>query len=432
MPTDARSRRDFLKSGAGAALMPAAGPLPFRMALVGTGSRGTTMWGRDLLAAHGDKVELVGLCDINGKRAEAARGYIGTAAPAFVDFDRMIAQTRPNLVVVTTPDATHWRYILRAMELGCEVITEKAIATDEQQCQALLEGCRRMGGKLTVAFNARHIAGARKLKQLLLEKAIGDIVSVVYQEYLNTSHGSSYFRRWHRLKQMNGTLLVTKSCHHFDQVNWWLDSRPVEVRASGSLRVYGRNNSFRSSHCRVCPYQKECAFYWDIRKDEQARRLFAACESEDGYFRDGCVWREDSDIYDNSAVMVRYENGVNLTYTSDAYLPYEGQAITVNGKKGRIDWMAYGGGGFSDQEFRLTRTFGKSEQIPLTGDTPGGHGGADDLIKKLIFDGQPADDPLHLRAGLREGVLSALVGIAAYRSIERGGQPLRLSGLAQV
>jgi predicted dehydrogenase len=390
MPTDARSRRDFLKTGAAAAFAPGAHATRRRMALVGTGSRGTTMWGRELLADHGAGVGIVGLCDINGKRALAARDYIGTTAPAFVDFDRMIAETKPDLVVVSTPDATHWRYILRAMELGCEVITEKAIATDEQQCQDLLDGCSRLGGKLTVAFNARHIAGAKKMKQLLLEKAVGDVVSVVYQEYLDTSHGASYFRRWHRLKQMNGTLLVTKSCHHFDQVNWWLDARPVEVKASGSLRVYGRNNAFRSSHCRVCPYQKQCAFYWDIQKDEQARRLFAACESEDGYFRDGCVWREDADIYDNSAVMVRYDNGVNLTYTSDAYLPYEGQAITVNGKKGRIDWMAYSGGGFRNDEFRLTRTFGGSE------------------------------------------VLSALVGIAAYRSIERAGQPVVISSLARL
>ena len=360
------------------------------MALVGTGSRGTTMWGRGLLAAHGSQIELVGLCDINGKRAEAARGYIGTAAPAFTDFDRMIAETKPELVVVTTPDATHWRYILRAMELGCEVITEKAIATDEQQCQALWDGCRRMGGKLTVAFNARHIAGAKKMKQLLLEKAVGEVVSVVYQEYLDTSHGASYYRRWHRLKAMNGTLLVTKSCHHFDQVNWWLGARPVEVRASGSLRVYGKNNAYRSSHCRVCPHTAKCPFYWDIAKDDHAQKLFVAAESEDGYFRDGCVWREDADVYDNSSVTVRYENGVNLTYVSDCYLPYEGQAITVNGKRGRIDWMSYGGGGARMNEFRLTRTFGKSEVIPLTADAAGGHGGADGLIRKLIFDGEPA------------------------------------------
>ncbi|MCC7496967.1 MAG: Gfo/Idh/MocA family oxidoreductase [Bryobacterales bacterium] len=426
------SRRDFLTSSGTAVFAPAARPGRYRMALVGTGSRGCTMWGRSLLSAYREKVELVGLCDTNGKRAEAARGYIGTSAPAYVDFDRMIAETRPNLVVVTTPDATHWRYILRAMELGCEVITEKAIATDEQKCQALLDGCRRMGGKLTVAFNARHIAGAKKMKQLLMEKAVGDVVSVVYQEYLDTSHGASYFRRWHRLKQMNGTLLVTKSCHHFDQVNWWLDARPVEVRASGSLRVYGRNNSFRSSHCRVCPYQKQCPFYWNIATDEFSMRMFAACESEDGYFRDGCVWREDADIYDNSSVMVRYENGVNLTYVADAYLPYEGQAITVNGTRGRIDWMAYGGGGFRDQEFRLTRTFRKSELIPLTGDNGGGHGGADDLIKRLIFDGEPAGDPLRLRAGLEEGILSALVGIAGYRSIERGGEAVLLSSLVKL
>ncbi len=52
-----------------------------RYALVGTGNRGTTMWGRELLAGWSEFVELVGICDLNLMRAERARTMIGSTAP---------------------------------------------------------------------------------------------------------------------------------------------------------------------------------------------------------------------------------------------------------------------------------------------------------------------------------------------------------------
>src|SRR5207249_5503629 len=85
---------------------PRAAERRLRMALVGTGARGSCTWGQEVVEGYGDVVEIVGLCDINRKRVEAAKKLIGTNAPSFVDFDRMIKETRPDTVVVTTVDAT--------------------------------------------------------------------------------------------------------------------------------------------------------------------------------------------------------------------------------------------------------------------------------------------------------------------------------------
>lgn len=95
-----------------------------RYALVGTGNRGTTMWGRELLAGWSDYVELVGICDLNLMRAERARAMMGSAAPLYDDFDRMMAEQRPELVIVCTPDDTHDDIIIRALEGGADVISE--------------------------------------------------------------------------------------------------------------------------------------------------------------------------------------------------------------------------------------------------------------------------------------------------------------------
>ena len=180
---------------------------------------------------------------------------MGADAPTYVDFDQMVKETNPDLILITTTDSAHSTYIVRAMQLGKDVLTEKPLCTDEQQVQAIRDAEKKYGKRLIVGFNARHYPEAKKVKQLLMEKAIGDVISIDYQEYLDTSHGASYFRRWHRIKEMSGTLLVSKSCHHFDQVNWWLDSEPVEVVAYGDLKYYGKNNSFRGTHLPRLPVQ---------------------------------------------------------------------------------------------------------------------------------------------------------------------------------
>jgi len=431
------SRRNFLIASGGAlvgsAAVTAQGPKRLRLAIVGTGDRGTHTWGKPVVAGFSDVVEIVGLCDLNGKRVKASQAIMGIPAPVFTDFDRMIREIKPDAVMVTTVDATHYRYVIRALELGCDAITEKPMCTEESQCQAILDAQKRTGRKVTVTFNARHSPDAKKIKQLLMEKAVGDVVSVDFHEYLDTSHGADYFRRWHHLKENSGTLLCHKASHHFDQANWWIDSKPVEVSAYGELKFYGRNNKFRGTHCRNCPFRQDCKFQWDVTRVPQYVKLYVECESEDGYLRDACVWRENTNIYDTMSVRVKYENGVLMTYTANTYLPYEGQSISFNGTLGRLDGIAFGGGGFMNREVRLTRSFGKSEVVQIERERRrGGHGGADTAIQELIFRNQDGPDPLGLRADLYAGARSSLIGIAAYRSIERGGVPVKIDSLVKL
>ncbi len=91
------------------------------------------------------------------------------------------------------------------------------------------------------------------------------------------------------------------------------------------------------------------------------------------------------------------------------------------------------GGGLARTELRLTPRFGSSRIITdLPPEREGGHGGADASLQDLLFRNEPASDPLHLRAGLRAGALSSLVGIAARHSIERGSQPVKIADLVRM
>lgn len=425
------TRRAFLGSSGKAALAALAlsagrargAAAKMRLAMVGTGSRGTETWGRSLMRTHADYVELVGFCDINPKRAARAPAYCGVTAPVYDarDFDRMVKETNPDAVIVTTTDCFHAQYVVRALELDVNAICEKPLATEAEQCQAILEAEARTGRKVITTFNARHGNSSEEIKRILMSGELGRILSAEFHEYLDTDHGASYFRRWHGKKRFSGSLLCHKASHHFDQMNWWLDAEPAEVNAYGRVAFYGANNPFRSTHCRACAFTKQCDFYWDITKDRRMTELYVAGEEIDGYRRDGCVWDNAIDTYDTMTVEVRYANDVLLNYSLNAYLPYEGQTIAFNGQKGRLDVRVYQAQPWKvegEAEFRLTLNF-KGTKTWVVHSARGEHGGADARLKDLLFKpGTP--DPLGKAAGSRAGVLSSLIGIAARKSIENG------------
>ncbi len=401
-----------------------------RVAIVGTGGRGTGMWGRNIKETYSEQVEFVGLCDINPGRVKFAKKYIGVSCPTFTNFEEMMTQTKPDTLIVTTVDATHHEFIIKGMEMGADIISEKPMTTDEQKCQAILDAEKRTGKKVIVTFNYRYAPLHEKIYELLRSGIIGEIHAVDFHWYLDIYHGADYFRRWHRLREKSGTLLVHKATHHFDLLNWWLESEPEQVFAYGALEFYGKNNTFRHTHCRPCPYKNKCQFYWDMTQDKRLMDLYADNEKYDGYLRDGCVWKEDINIYDKMAVQIKYANKVQVSYSLTTYSPYEGYRIAFNGTKGRLDaWIKQDQPWKAEEydEIRITTNFGKTELIKVPF-AEGGHGGGDTRMKDKIFKYPEQKDPLRQFAGTRDGAMSILVGIAARKSIE-SGNPINIASL---
>ncbi|HYG20130.1 MAG TPA: Gfo/Idh/MocA family oxidoreductase [Ohtaekwangia sp.] len=403
-----------------------------RLAIVGTGSRAQGMWAKDVMAAYADKVEFVGLCDINPGRLEYVKKSVGLTCPTFTDFEKMMREVKPDTVIVTTVDSTHHEFIIKGMEMGADIITEKPMTTDEQKCEAILQAEKKTGKKVTVTFNYRYSPHRAKIYELLRSGVIGDLTSVDFHWYLDTGHGSDYFRRWHRLKEKGGTLWVHKATHHFDLLNWWIESDPSEVYATGALEFYGKNNDFRHTHCRPCPHKDKCKFYFDITKRPAYMELYVNHEKHDGYLRDGCVWKEDINIYDKMAATIKYENGVQVSYSLTTYSPYEGYRIAFNGTKGRLDAWIEESNPIEEKpydEIVVTKNFGTREFIRVS-QGQSGHGGGDKLLKDKIFAGV-TEDPLNQAASVRDGALSILVGIAARKSCERG-QPVKIGELTSI
>jgi predicted dehydrogenase len=435
------TRRDFVTTVGGAAVGAAVAGAPAlsaqpkrrRYAIVGTGVRAIGMWGRPIVQQYADVAEFVGLCDINPLRVEVAKKQMGVSCPTFTNFDRMIDEAKPDLLMVTTVDGFHSEYIVRGLERGIDVMTEKPMTIDETQCQAVLDAEKKSGRNIIVTFNYRYAPKHQTIKEILMSGVLGKITSVDFSWYLDTTHGADYFRRWHRLRSKSGSLWVHKATHHFDLVNWWLDADPVLVSAFGGLTNYGKSGPFRHTTCRGCPHQSKCSYYWDITKNQALTELYVGCESADGYTRDGCVYKEDIDIFDTMNAIVRYSNDVTMSYSVNTFMPVEGYRVAFNGTKGRFEIRDYERQAWDpgmETEMYLIKNFGKREKIEPYGATTGGHGGGDTRLRDLIF--RQAEAPAHMRLpGSRAGAMSCLTGIAARKSIDEA-RPIKIADLIRL
>lgn len=422
-----------------------------RYAQVGVGGRARFFY-HAVAETYSETSELVGFCDVNQTRMDYANSYLESMGVAKVptykhyDFDKMIEETKPDTVIVTSVDRTHDYYIIRAMELGCNVITEKPMTIDEKRAQAIIDAQKRTGKEVRVSFNYRYAPHNTKVRELILDGVIGDVFSVHFEWFLNTNHGADYYRRWHRNKENSGGLLVHKSTHHFDLVNFWLGTQPETVFAMGSLNFYGRNNAERRGikdfyyRCHGSEIAKQDPFYLDMEASESMRNLYLNAEHEDGYIRDKSVFSEEISIEDTMGVMVRYKNNAIMTYSLNSYIPKEGFRVVFNGSKGRMEldvleqsYVNAGGdkakeGATKYKKITVIPMFSEAYDVPIE-EAVGGHGGGDPILLNDIF-GVPKEDKFHRAANQVDGAMSILTGVAANKSIA-SGLPVQIDDLVK-
>lgn len=435
-----------------------------RYAYVGTGSR-VNMFLDPVATRFREDSEIVGLCDsclsrarFHQERLQTQYDYAEVPVYPASSFDKMLQETRPDCVVVCTPDGDHHRYILEALTAGLDVVTEKPMTINATCCQEILDTAEKSPGTMQVAFNYRWAPGATAVKQLLDSGVIGKVFQVNMEYLLNTSHGADYFRRWHAEKDISGGLLVHKSTHHFDLINWWIDSIPETVFALGGLYFYGRENAYHRGdghltgypryHGNVTHAEDPFAFIYDDADEDQVynRRLYLDGEEESGYLRDRNVFGDHVSIEDVMNVMISYRTGVLLNYSLNAFSPKEGYRVSFTGERGRVEYVeehqpdileadgerkplsehAKGG----EHRLIVYPHFKKSYGVSIP-EAEGGHWGADPYIQEQIFSQNPPEDPWGRHAGHEQGAASILAGIAANESMVTG-QSVRVSSLVRL
>ncbi|MBR3806194.1 MAG: Gfo/Idh/MocA family oxidoreductase [Clostridia bacterium] len=387
-----------------------------RYVMVGCSCRGYSMFVERLVEKYADVAEITGVYDPNYVRAGVYKEKIGDGCTIYDDFDTMIKAEKPDAVVVTTVDSYHHEYIVRALDMGCDAISEKPLTNTYERCKAIRDAEKRSGHKVTVTFNCRFMPFFATIKELLLKEKVGKVLAINYEYCLSRWHGGDYMKRWHRLMENSEGLLLHKSTHHFDIINWLLCDEPKKVCALANRVYYNDTSKCLGERCRDCVAKDTCETavsqwgHWD-------KPFYFDAEHVDGYIRDRCAFKEGHDIYDNMSVSVMYNKGTLLTYTLNLFSEHEGYRMVITGEKGVIianhwDW----GAGETSLEFLGYN--GSHENIPFVYGE-GAHGGGDEMLVKMIFS-EDVPDPLGQQADSFAGMVSAMIGIGANESIKTG------------
>ncbi|GKU07086.1 unnamed protein product [Fusarium langsethiae] len=388
-----------------------------RYVIVGMGVR-SAMYYQAIIQDFKDVAKLVGICDTNQTRMDVANDHIvelgGEKVQTYkdTDFDKMVQEQKADVVIVTTIDLFHHHYCIRAMELGCDAITEKPMTIDEHKLQQMVDAEKKTGKQVRVLFNYRYAPHHTKVRELIDSGVIGEIST--------------------------------------------LNTEPELVYCLGDLRFYGKENAEKRGEKNLGERYKNNddakndPFAFQLDDNERMKKLYLNAEHEDGYIRDRNCFGEGITIEDNLSMIIKYKNRAVMTYNTYAYAPWEGYRCVFNGTKGRIEINVvesgynplgdpvtkddsgedekYIQGGVEQTKIVVYPMFDKPYVVDVV-KQEGGHGGGDPVLLKDVILGDQKDS-FKRAAYIRDGGNAVLVGVGANHSM-KSGMPVKVQDLVK-
>ncbi|MFC5803200.1 Gfo/Idh/MocA family protein [Streptomyces formicae] len=360
-------------------------PATTRYALSGAGKRAWTaylpLFGPEAYASGIGTLVAVADTDPAQLSAVTARWEVPTYSTGV---RALLDDARPHVLIVTAPDHAHAEQIEAALAAGVDVLTEKPMTLTAAQAASVVAAERRSSASVRVAHNMRHLNLHQAIKRLLAAGAIGTPTQAHLSFRLRPGHGHSYFLRWHRKAAASGGLQITKSCHHFDLLNWWLADWPQEV-VGWTRRVHYQSGPDTDNDRRV---------------------------------------PVDADIADTLSATVRYRGGAVAHYSLSARSPWEGYTLTVQGTRGELTTryeVSPPNGARLTRHYaiRLSPLDGPVRSVTIPRES-GRHSGADlRMVTALLR--QPAPERENHAATAIDGAYAVATGEALTRSAASGG-----------
>ncbi|MEU8348641.1 MULTISPECIES: Gfo/Idh/MocA family protein [Streptomyces] len=375
-----------------------------RIGVVGVGQRAA-------LAAHahrpGAGSRVTACADPHPRGREAARSLFGPGVPVYDDHRQLLDEARPDAVMVLTPDHLHTAPVLDALRAGVTVFAEKPLAITTEDCDLILRTARDTGSRLYVGHNLRHAPVVRRMRQLVLDGAIGRVRAVWCRHFVGHG-GDFYFRDWHADRRNTTGLLLQKGAHDLDVVHWLAGGWTRRVTALGDLAVYGAAAG---------------------RRDRSGERMADWYDPDTNWPPTALTGLNPVvDVEDISMLTGRLDNGVLVGYQQCHFTPDYWRNYTVIGDHGRLE-------NFGDLDGAVvkvwnTRRSGYREDadrvvtVPATGSV---HGGADEALVAEFLRFAARGGPTETSpVAAREAVAA---GHAATRSLRNGGTPAEIEPL---
>ncbi len=412
------------------------------VAIIGCGQRGFHAYGRIMTKHFPDRFRITCLCDIDSKQLSIAGEALGVGAESrFCEDDEFFSCRRADVLIIATQDRDHGWMLIKGLELGYDILCEKPLTSDKEECEAMLRAQKRFGGKVIVCHVLRYAPAFLKAAELLASGEAGKLVCIESIEQVGYSHQAHSFVRgnWRR-EDETSPMIIAKCCHDLDLLQFYASSRCESVSSTGSLTYFRLENAPEGSadRCDDCKYADTCAYstkriYTDtvaaghpswmsyVLTEERPLTVENISRAVSGSPYGRCVFRCDNDVVDHQQTVMTFENGVTATLTMTGFVKSGGRIMTfhctegeirLNEEEGYVSLRIFGG---------KTDTWKISE---LRVSNAGGHGGGDYGLISTLYDAITGDgDP---RTSLAASVESHLMGICAEESRKAGGKLIRV------
>lgn len=402
--------------------------------VIGAGNRGETY--TDIMANMPDQFKVVAVAEpIESRRKNIQMKHNIPDTMCFeYDSELLAAGKLADVAIISTMDRQHFEPAMKAISLGYSILLEKPVSPEPAECEKLARHAEANGVKIVVCHVLRYTPFFMTLKQLIQEGRIGDVVSINHEECVGNVHQSHSFVRgnWGNSTR-SSCMLLQKSCHDMDILQWLLDKKCLKVQSFGSLTHFRKENAPEGSpercidgcpHGETCPYNSVKLYLNDKKNDwfrtTCAREANPTDEMIEHALRTTqygkCVYKCDNDVVDHQTVNMLFEDGVTVTFSMNAFNK-GGRHIHIMGTKGEI----HGDMRASETPIQLFdfETRQTCDIALRTGDDiTSGHGGGDEGIVHSIYDYFNGDDTNISVSDIRTSVNNHLIVFAAEKARE--------------
>jgi len=404
---------------------------PVSVVVIGAGGRGTG-YGRWALA-NPSRARVVAVAEprqVRRDRFATAHGI--EAADAVEDWRQLAARERfADAVLVCTQDQMHAEPVEAFAALGYHILMEKPMAPDEQTCRRIVAATERAGVMLAVGHVMRYTPYTAAVKHIVDSGQLGDVMTIEHLEPVGFWHQAHSFVRgnWRRA-DLATTMLMAKSCHDLDWLQYIVGQPPQRVSSFGRLSHFTRDHQpdGAADRCLDCAVETSCVY--------SAARLYGGMLSRgqhtwpldvivddftpaalDEALRDGpygrCVYACDNDVVDHQVVAMEFPGGATATFTMTAFSEAGGRRTSIFGTRGELSGD---GATIRIYDFMTRRTQVITPEQTGSMSAAGGHGGGDAGLMDAFTEAVAIGDPGPIRSGPRESLASHLAVFAAERA----------------
>lgn len=243
----------------------------------------------------------------------AACAELRRETPRFDDIETMLAETKPDLFFVCSPNSYHLEHIKLGLAAGVRIFTEKPVVTTKEETMELAGLLAEHGTeRVMVGLVLRYSQHMVDLRAVLAD--LGQVVSLEANEHIAPYHGAFFMRDWRRMVSWSGGFMLEKCCHDLDIYNMVTGSRPNRVASFGGRKSFVPANAPSANLENEIMHSKPSI--WNAVDD---------------------AFHSDGDIIDFQTALLQYESGASLAFHTNLNAPDEHRRFCVFGTHGMAE-----------------------------------------------------------------------------------------------